>query len=407
MKISIIGLGYVGLPLAVEASKYYSTTGYDINLKRIKDLKKYIDSNNEFNKKQLSSKRLIFTHNENDLQNTDLFILTVPTPVFKNKKPNLNILKTACNMIAKYVKKNTIIVNESTVYPGVTEEICGKIISKKTKLIFNKDFFLGYSPERINPGDKNHSLNKISKLISASNIKSLNIINEVYSKITNGNTIKVNSIKIAEAAKVIENTQRDINIAFMNELKIIFSKNNLNFNKILNAASTKWNFSHYHPGLVGGHCIGIDPYYIDFYANKSKYKSKIIKNSRIINDNMHINYFKDFNKIYKNFNIHQKNNNFKKILLLGVTFKPNINDIRNSKVVDLYEKLNSIYQVSLCDPHVNITDFKAMYNLRLIDLKNIDIRKYGAFIIAVKHNIILKFVKKSVFKKNQFIYEIN
>ncbi len=407
MKISIIGLGYVGLPLAVETSKYYTTTGYDINSNRINELCKYFDRNNEFNRKQLSSKKLTFTNKEKDLSNTDIFILTVPTPVFKNKKPNLNILKSACKMISKYIKKNTIIVNESTVYPGVTEDICGKILSQKSKLIFNKDFFLGYSPERINPGDKTHSLNKISKLISASNKKSLNIIDQVYSKITNGNTVKVSSIKIAEAAKVIENTQRDINIAFMNELKIIFSKNNLNFNKILSAASTKWNFNNYHPGLVGGHCIGIDPYYIDFYANKSKYQSKIIKNSRIINDKMHLSYFKDFHKNYKNFYINQKNKNFKKVLLLGVAFKPNINDIRNSKVVNLYKKLNTVYEVSLCDPLVNNNDLIKMYNLKLKELKTIDIKKFGAVIIAVKHNLILNFVKKIVFNKNQFIYEIN
>ena len=264
--IAIIGLGYVGLPLLIEFSKYFKTIGLDNNKSRIEELKKNIDINNE---QMIIKKKLEFTNNHKKICDCNIYIITVPTPLFKNKKPDLSNLKNASKIISKYLKKGDIVIYESTVYPGVTEDLCGQILSNETNLILNKDFFLGYSPERINPGDKYRNLTNIKKIISASSNIALKKMKYIYGKIIKAGIYAAPSIKIAEAAKVIENTQRDINIAFMNELQIIFNKSNLNFEEIIKAASTKWNFLNFQPGLVGGHCIGIDPYYLDFYAKKN------------------------------------------------------------------------------------------------------------------------------------------
>ena len=287
IKIGILGLGYVGLPLAISLQKYFNVLAYDSDKKKINELKNSFDRNNQFSKKNLkNAKKINFFQDIKDLQKCNVYIIAVPTPVNKNNLPDLSILKQATIDVSKLLSKNDTIIYESTVYPGVTEEICVPIIEKKTKLIFNKDFFCGYSPERINPGDKKKTIENIVKITSGSNKKTLNLVDSIYKKISKVGTYKAESIRVAEAAKVIENAQRDINIAFINEVKIIFDKVNINTNQVLKAANTKWNFLNFKPGFVGGHCIGVDPYYLSFMAKNNNYTPKVILSGRKINDNM-------------------------------------------------------------------------------------------------------------------------
>ena len=287
LKIAIIGLGYVGLPLFIEFSKKFHTIGFDTNKKRIAELNSLKDTNNEFDlKKILNKKKFLFTNNDKQLLDSDIFIITVPTPVTKNNIPNFTFLKLASKLIASKLDNKNIVIFESTVYPGAIEDICVPILERYSKLIFNKDFFVGYSPERINPGDTLHTLTNIKKITSGSNKNTALIVDKLYKSIIKAGTHKTKSIKIAEAAKVIENCQRDINIAFMNELSIIFSKMNLSSKDIFDAASTKWNFLNFRPGLVGGHCISVDPYYLSFASKKIGYNAKIILSGREINDSM-------------------------------------------------------------------------------------------------------------------------
>jgi UDP-N-acetyl-D-galactosamine dehydrogenase len=336
-KIVIFGLGYVGLPLAIEFGKKFDTIGYDINSKRVKDLNNGYDSTKEFLKKYIkSSKNLKITNQINKLGDRSIYIITVPTPIYKNKKPDFRNLIDATKAVSKIIKKNSIIIYESTVYPGLTEEICIPIIEKKTKLIANKDFFYGYSPERINPGDKQHQLKNIKKIVSGSNTYAEKIIKKLYETIILAGVHVAPSVKIAEAAKVIENIQRDINVAFSNELLKIFEKLNLNTFEILKAANTKWNFLNFQPGLVGGHCIGVDPYYLLHKCKKINLKPKIITVGRKINDEMGLHYSNLINKKIKS----QFKNKKIKILILGYTFKENCSDIRNTKVQDIYEYFN-------------------------------------------------------------------
>ena len=275
-KICIIGLGYVGLPLAISFQKYFKVIGYDINSDRIENLKRNIDTTEEVNKNELSkAKSIEFTSNKNDINFVDIFIVTVPTPIFKNKIPDLRLLKKSCITVAQKIKKNNIVIFESTVYPGVTEEVCATIIEKKSGLIFNKDFFCGYSPERIDPGQSKHKLENIIKITSGSNNISSKVVDQLYKKIIKAGTYQAQSIRIAEAAKVIENTQRDLNISLINELSILFNKLNINTNHVLDAASTKWNFINFRPGLVGGHCIGVDPYYLTYKSEKIVINQKL------------------------------------------------------------------------------------------------------------------------------------
>ena len=286
-KICIIGLGYVGLQLDISFQKYYKVIGYDINSDRIENLKRNIDTTEEVNKNELSkAKSIEFTSNKNDINFVDIFIVTVPTPIFKNKIPDLRLLKKSCITVAQKIKKNNIVIFESTVYPGVTEEVCATIIEKKSGLIFNKDFFCGYSPERIDPGQSKHKLENIIKITSGSNNISSKVVDQLYKKIIKAGTYQAQSIRIAEAAKVIENTQRDLNISLINELSILFNKLNINTNHVLDAASTKWNFINFRPGLVGGHCIGVDPYYLTYKSEKIGYKPKVILAGRKMNDEM-------------------------------------------------------------------------------------------------------------------------
>lgn len=387
-KICIIGLGYVGLPLALAFGKYFDTIGYDINKKRISDLKKNIDRNKESKKADfIISKYINFTSDINDLQNANVYIITVPTPIFKNKIPDDRLLKNACRLVAKFMKKGDIIVFESTVYPGMTEKLCVPILSKLSKLKFIRDFNVGYSPERINPGDKKRKLENIPKLVSASNLISLKKIYNLYSKIIKAKIHKVESIVITEAAKIIENTQRDINIAFINELSLLFDKLNIDTGKVLKAASTKWNFLNFKPGLVGGHCIGVDPYYLTHIAKKNNYNTKIILAGRKLNDQM---YKHIVNKLYKEI----KFNKFKQtlnILIMGYTFKENCSDIRNSQIIKINNLISKKHNVSIYDPHIYNLHNKTIFNLIKYPRKNF----YDVILLAVNHD---EFEKMGIIK---------
>lgn len=404
-KIGIIGLGYVGLPLAIEFGKVFNTVGYDLSIKRVNELKKSVDSTLEFSKKYIkSSKNLHFTFNHQYLSSCNFFIFTVPTPIFKNKKPDLRHLISATRTISKYIKKGSTVVYESTVYPGLTEEVCIPIIEKITKLKKNKDFFYGYSPERINPGDKGHQLTSIKKVISGSNISTLKKIKFIYGKIIKAGLFEAKSIKIAEAAKVIENVQRDINVALINELKIIFDKMGLDIYDILDAACTKWNFLNFKPGLVGGHCIGIDPYYLLYKSKQIGYKPIIIDSGRKLNDRMGRYYGKKiYSTLTKSGNSNNKNESIK-ILIMGFTFKENCSDLRNSKVKDIYNFLKSKKcNVEIYDPW--ITDIPKNFQFIQLPYKN----KYDGIVIAVKHDKFKKLgIKKikSYGKNSSIIFDI-
>jgi len=382
INLGIMGLGYVGLPLAVEFGKKIPVTGFDINKKRILELRSGVDSTLEVDDDQLKSSTLLtFTDEINLLKSCNVIIVTVPTPVDNLNEPDFAPLISACNTVASVMNEGDIIVFESTVYPGATEEICVPVIEECSNLKLNKDFFVGYSPERINPGDKKHRLKDITKLVSASNDNTLEILNNLYSKIISAGTFPVSSIKVAEAAKVIENTQRDLNIALMNELSIIFSKLNIDTEEVLKAAETKWNFLPFRPGLVGGHCIGVDPYYLTFKAKKSGYNPEIILSGRKLNDNMSQNVTDRFITSMESKKIILKDSN---ILVMGLTFKENCPDTRNSKVFDLIDNLKS-YKMNVdvidpwvCKKKINKTNFNFVDSLK----KNY----YDGIILAVAHN---------------------
>ena len=406
--IAIVGMGYVGLPLAVELSKKTNVIGFDIDKIRVNSLLKGIDVTEEVARYKIqNSKKLKFSSNISDLIKCNTYIVTVPTPVDNNNEPNLKPLLSATEMISKVLSKNNLVVYESTVFPGATEEICGPILERSSKLKINKNLFLGYSPERINPGDKKRKLTNIVKIVSGSNNYALNKVSNLYASIIKAGIFKVESIKIAEAAKVIENTQRDLNIAFVNELSLIFKKLNLSTEKILEAAETKWNFIPFRPGLVGGHCIGVDPYYLTYKSKKIGYMPKIILGGRNLNDQMSNYIFKDIKNIIGKKNKNIKKNQNKKILIMGLTFKENCPDTRNSKVLDLYKNFkNKKFNIQSFDPFSkNWSDkFKKKFNV-VTDLKN---KKFDVIIIAVKHKKFFKMKKKiqSLCKKNGFIYDL-
>jgi UDP-N-acetyl-D-galactosamine dehydrogenase len=392
-RICVIGLGYVGLPLAIAFSKKFKVIGYDININRVNELKKYNDKTNEIKKEILKkNKNIIFVKNISEIKNIDFFVVTVPTPI-KNKKPDLKMIVDATKLVAKKIRKKNFVVYESTVYPGVTEDICSKIIENKSKLKLNKDFYIGYSPERINPSDKKRTIEKIIKVTSGSNNYAADYIDKVYKQVIKAGTYKAKSIKIAEAAKVIENTQRDLNIAFINELGVIFNKLNINLNDVLKTAETKWNFLNFKPGLVGGHCIGVDPYYLTYKSRQAGYYPRTILSGRKINDQMAKYIAKDFQK--KIFN--NKFQNSKKILILGYTFKEDCNDIRNSKVLDLFNALKKNYKtIHVYDPHVIKSELDQIIKpyFRKKPNKNF----YDAIIIAVPHKFFLELGLKKIFK---------
>ena len=406
VKIGIIGLGYVGLPLAVSFAKKYEVFGMDLDKNRINGLKKFEDNTGEIKYSELKKtlkNNLYLTSNIKDLKICNVIIVTVPTPVKHNKSPDLKSVIEATRSLSLILKKGDTVVYESTVYPGLTEEVCVPIIEEITNFKYNQDFFIGYSPERINPGDKLHRLESITKIVSGSNKKTLNFLSKLYGSIIKAGVYQAPNIKTAEAAKVIENTQRDINIAFMNELAIIFNKMNIDTNEVLKAAETKWNFLKFYPGLVGGHCIGVDPYYLAYKSKKLGYKPEMILAGRKINDQIP---FYIANEIIRKISIN-KNKSLKiQILILGATFKENCPDIRNSKVIDLYnELLKNDFQVDVYDPYINdLLLSRNFKNSRKISLSsNI---KYDVVILAVGHKEFKKFDPKKVLKNDGFVYDI-
>tara|TARA_Y100000389_G_scaffold205060_1_gene262582 strand:- start:6987 stop:8267 length:1281 start_codon:yes stop_codon:yes gene_type:complete len=406
LKLAIIGLGYVGLPLALEFSKKRFVIGFDIYEKRIKELVSGIDRNLEFSEEELnSSRKLNFTNNEHDLKSANCFIITVPTPIDEFKKPDLKPLLKASEMVGKIFKKGDLIIYESTVYPGCIEEVCVPTLEKFSKLKFNQDFFCGYSPERINPGDKNHTISNIKKITAGSTPAIANIIDDLYKEIVIVGTHKASSIKVAEAAKVIENTQRDINIALINELSMLFHKLDINTQEVLEAAESKWNFLSFKPGLVGGHCIGIDPYYLTYKAKSIGYNPKIILAGREINDNMADFVVSELVRKIKKKNIQIKD---AEVLIMGLTFKENCPDIRNSGIQNVITKLKKFKcHLDLYDPWADKDEIKKIYNVypNSKPLQN----NYDAVIIAVAHNefktIGFNNIKKFC-KKNHVIFDL-
>ncbi|MGE4518377.1 MAG: Vi polysaccharide biosynthesis UDP-N-acetylglucosamine C-6 dehydrogenase TviB [Desulfobacteraceae bacterium] len=382
-KIAIIGLGYVGLPLAVEFGKIIETKGFDINKKRVEELKKGKDSTLEVEPENLvTAAKLTYTNNLEDLKDSNFFIVTVPTPVDKNKTPDLSPLISASQMLGKIIKKNDIVVYESTVYPGATEEVCIPEIEKISGLKFNKDFFAGYSPERINPGDKEHRVTNIVKVTSGSTPETAETVDNIYKKIILAGTHKASSIKVAEASKVIENTQRDLNIALINELAIIFDKMKIDTEEVLKAAGTKWNFLNFKPGLVGGHCIGVDPYYLTFKAQEIGYHPEIILAGRRINDKMGAYVVSRVVKemVKKKIHVHGSN-----ILIMGLTFKENSPDLRNTKVVDMIEEFKDYNaNIDIYDPWVDEDEALHEYGLSLT--KELKENTYDTIILAVAHD---------------------
>ena len=414
--IAVIGLGYVGLPLAVEFGKYRSVIGFDINKTRVEELKKGFDSSKELENDELKkATEILFTNNHNDIKNASIYIVTLPTPIDNTNNPNLEPLKNGTSIVGRYLKKGNVVIYESTVYPGVTEEICLPILEKMSGLvaIFNDElnesydgFFLGYSPERINPGDKKHCLTNIIKVTSGSTPTIAREIDEMYKEIIKAGTYLAPSIKVAEAAKVIENTQRDLNIALVNELSIIFSKIGINTKDVLDAAGTKWNFLPFKPGLVGGHCIGIDPYYLTYKAKMLGYHSQVITAGRRINDLMpSFVAEKVIKKMIKN-NIQL---NKVKIGILGVTFKPNCSDIRNTKVAELVKELSDWgCHCFIHDPLANKKDVLEELQLTITDFISEKI-VIDCLIIAVAHDTYLNDINNYLFSlhkkvKKQLIF---
>ncbi|MEO9022978.1 MAG: nucleotide sugar dehydrogenase [Ginsengibacter sp.] len=389
-KLAVIGLGYVGLPIALEFAKRMSVIGFDINADRIKMMENSIDPSNELESSAFVGCDIKFTNSLDVLREANFFIVAVPTPVDKHNVPDLTPVKKASDTIGKVVKKGDYVVFESTVYPGCTEEDCLPVIERLSGLKNVKDFKLGYSPERINPGDKKHTLSSIVKVVSGCDAESLETIAKVYELVVTAGVHRASSIKVAEAAKIIENTQRDLNIALMNELSIIFDKMGINTFEVLEAAGTKWNFLNFQPGLVGGHCIGVDPYYLTYKSQKLGYDSQVILAGRVINDSMAGYVAK---KVLQH--IIQNTSDVKnaKVLVMGATFKENVSDIRNSKVADVIKELKSYsLQVHVTDPHANSDELKREYGFELTPELDND---YEAVIVTVPHNAYLSMDDKA------------
>ena len=405
-KIAIIGLGYVGLPLAVEFGKYFKTIGFDISESRIQELQVGNDSTLEVRPDELQkAKKLTYTKDTKDIQNCNIFIVTVPTPIDEHKKPDLTPLIKASISVGKVLKKDDIIIYESTVFPGATEEICVPILEKNSDLKFNKDFFCGYSPERINPGDKEHRLTNIMKITSGSTTETASKVNALYKRIITAGTYKTSSIRVAEAAKVIENTQRDVNIALINELALIFNKLDIDTEAVLEAAETKWNFLSFRPGLVGGHCIGVDPYYLTHKAIEVGYDPDVILAGRRLNDNMG-NYVVDqVVQLMKKKNIEVSQAD---ILIMGLAFKENCPDLRNTRVIDLVNGFRSFKcNVDVYDPWVNKAEANKEYGIA--PLKDPVSGKYDVIVLAVAHdefNTLSLEKIQSFGKQNHVLYDV-
>jgi len=404
--IAVVGLGYVGLPLAVEFGRKRNVIGFDINEVRIKELKKGLDKTLETTHEELKdAAHLRYSNNPEDLKECNIFIITVPTPINKDKKPDLTPLEQASNTIGSILKKGDIVIYESTVYPGATEEVCVPILEEKSGLSFNKEFYCGYSPERINPGDKEHRISTIKKVTSGSTPDIAKRVDKLYQEIIAEGTFMASSIKVAEAAKVIENTQRDVNIALINELSLIFNKLDIDTKSVLEAAGTKWNFLPFRPGLVGGHCIGVDPYYLTYKALEVGYKPEMILAGRKINDNMGIFVADQVSKLMskKGINIDGAN-----ILIMGLSFKENCPDIRNTKVIDLVDEFSSFNcSIDVYDPWVDKHEAFNQYKIKLIEHPAKG--KYDAIVLAVAHNKFRDFSHKEImaFGKDKYvIYDI-
>lgn len=398
-KISVIGLGYVGLPLAVEFGKKYETIGFDIDRERVEELESGYDSTLEVTKEELSkSSRLKYTTNINDLTNSNIYIVTVPTPIDEYKQPDLEPLRKASAMLGEVISKGDIVIYESTVYPGVTEDVCVPILENNSGLIHNQDFFSGYSPERINPGDKEHKVSDILKVTSGSNDNVANIVDELYRSVIIAGTHKASSIKVAEASKVIENVQRDVNIALINELHQIFNKLDIDTNEVIEAAATKWNFMKLKPGLVGGHCISVDPYYLLHKSQEAGYIPDLIRKAREINDFMPSYLAQDFVKQLLKRKINPVDCH---VGLLGFTFKENCPDVRNTKVNDLYNILISLgFEVTVYDPWADISEVYREYG---IQVKSELDSEYDVAFITVAHNEVIKFANDKLGDK--FVYD--
>lgn len=398
-KIVVIGLGYVGLPLAVEFGKKYETIGFDINSLRIKELASGIDKTLECTSKVLdSATNLSYTADVNEIKDGNIYIITVPTPVDKNNTPDLKPLISASKLVGSVIGKGDIVIYESTVYPGATEEECVPVIELSSSLLYNKDFFVGYSPERINPGDKKNTLTKIKKVTSGSTREVANKVDDLYSSIITAGTYKAESIKVAEASKVIENVQRDVNIALVNELHQIFSRMEINTMDVINAASTKWNFMSLTPGLVGGHCIGVDPYYLLHKSKVVGYIPDLIRKSREINNMMPSYVADDFLKFVLKNKINPVDCN---VALLGFTFKENCPDIRNTKVYDLYLALSEIgFKVKIYDPWASVDEVKNEYGVVIEKHVN---EGFDVALLAVHHKEILSQLEVM---KDKCIYSI-
>tara|TARA_X000000950_G_C13910416_1_gene658769 strand:+ start:2726 stop:3949 length:1224 start_codon:yes stop_codon:yes gene_type:complete len=398
VQIGVIGLGYVGLPVSMAFAEKYKVIGYDLDKNKITRLNKKIDSNKEFLKRDFNNKHIFFSNKINDLENCNVYIVAVPTPIFINKKPNLNPLKRAMISLSKILKKNDFVVLESTVTPGTSENYCIPIL-EKSGLKINEDFYFCFSPERINPADKKHTFKNINKVISCSSQKKTGFIKKLYSNIITAKIYDAKFLKVAEAAKIIENVQRDINISFINYITMLFSKENINIHEVLKASATKWNFLNFKPGLVGGHCIGVDPYYL-IELDKKKNNS-LVTLSRKINESM-INFY--FNKII--FEISKKNYLNSRVLFLGASFKENVPDLRNSKYLELYVKLQKkIKNLFLYDSLCNFTNIQKK-KLNFYDLK-LKKNNFDVVILAVHHNSLIKIFKKNSQINKKKIFHID
>jgi UDP-N-acetyl-D-galactosamine dehydrogenase len=388
-KIAVIGLGYVGLPIAIEFGKKVSVIGFDIKPDRIEMMKKKIDPSNELSTEEFENTDIFYTSNIEDLKQARFYIVAVPTPIDDHQQPDLTPLIKACHTVGKVLKKGDYVVFESTVYPGCTEEDCVPILEQESGLKFVQDFKVGFSPERINPGDKQHTLTNIVKVVSGCDFESAEVIAKTYELIIKAGVHRASSIKVAESAKIIENTQRDVNIALMNELSIIFNKMKINTFEVLEAAGTKWNFLKFYPGLVGGHCIGVDPYYLTYKAKQLGYHAQIINSGRFVNDSMGGHIAK---QVVKRIISKDKDLRKAKVLIMGITFKENVSDIRNSKVVDMIKELESYHvKVDTVDYFASKHEVKEEYGIELCEKPD---KNYDAVVVAVSHHNYLNLVEK-------------
>jgi UDP-N-acetyl-D-galactosamine dehydrogenase len=401
ISIAVIGLGYVGMPLALALSNHYQVVGFDVSEDRIKELKNGYDRNHEIDRSRFESTTCVFTSDPAGLKRSSVYIVTVPTPITDDNLPDLSLVESASAIVGRYLKKGDIVVYESTVYPGVTEDICGPVLERESGLMAGEDFRLGYSPERINPGDAEHTVSKITKVVAGQTPEVTDTLATIYGKTNNNNIFKARDIKTAEASKVIENAQRDINVAFINEVTRVMNSLNLSVYDVLDAAGTKWNFLPFRPGLVGGHCIGVDPYYLSHCAQSMGHDPQVILAGRRTNDTMG-QYFAE------RLMLHMPTAP-QRILMLGFTFKENINDIRNTKAMDVYSCLSQAgHQVEIYDPHANLDEVKKHYGLALLSAQP-DRDEYDAVVLVVAHEpfkIMEPKALKAIVKAGGLIYDL-